>query len=82
MTAVVVEMMAVVGEDEEAAAAMVVVAEVAMAGAEVLQLKVQNLKLKATELTFLRSDTSPLDLCSPSRHSEPMNLINLSILGS
>ena len=80
MLIVVAVAMDAVREEEEAAATMVVVAETDVAGAEVPQ--VQNPKPRATELTFLRSDTSPLDLCSPSRHSEPMNLINLSILGS
>ena len=81
VTAVVVAMDAV-GEEEEAAATMVVVAEADVAGAEVPHLKVQNLKPRATELTFLQSDISPLDLWTTLRHLETMNLINLSISGS
>ena len=81
MTTVVVAM-ATMGEEEEAAATMVVVAEADVAGAEVPHLKVQNLKPRATELTFLQSDISPLDLWTTLRHLETMNLINLSISGS
>ena len=58
-------MMAVVGEDEEAAAVTAVVAEVAVAGAEIPHLRVQDLKPRATEPTFLQSDTSPLVSAAP-----------------
>ena len=81
MTAVVVAMDAV-GEEEETAATIVVVAEADVAGAEVPHLKVQNPKLRATELTFPQSDISPLDPWITLRHSKTMNLINLSISGS
>ena len=81
VTAVVVAMDAV-GEEEETAATIVVVAEADVAGEEVPHLKVQNPKLRATELTFLQSDISPLDLWTTLRHLETMNMINLSISGS